>query len=112
VIVADRARGEAVESLTYHWHGDTEAAWWVTDNWARICLPQVTLHVTSPQTILTSANVDRLPGSRGQLTLCARADVRAPVVWWVFAIGDDHPEVGMEGDGQGVSIGGRAFRLA
>lgn len=111
VVVADRVAGQTVESIAYHWHGHPDAAWWVADNWARICLDDVTLRMTSPQTILTSANVDRIPGSRGQLTLCARADVRSPVIWWVFALGEDPAEVKPGEDGGGISVGGREFRV-
>jgi hypothetical protein len=90
VVVADTVRGEGVKDLQYSWHGHPEAAWWVQDNWARIHFPDVTLWLSCPQALLSDADVTRLRGSRGHLTLTARVGP-LPAVWWVFGLGDRAP---------------------
>ena len=109
VVAADRVRGASVESVTYHWHGHPDAAWWVQDNMARIYAPDLTFWIGSPQARITDGNVDRLPGSRGQLTLVANADPAAPCVWWVFAKGEIQPVMTLHDRGRGIRVGGRDF---
>lgn len=102
-IVADRVRGEGgkpAEALDYYWHGHAEAAWWVQDRWARAYHPEApdaTVWIASPQSRIQEENVDRLPGSRGQMTLSAPADPNAAAVWWIFAVGAKPPEPKAEG---------------
>ncbi|MBT3601974.1 MAG: hypothetical protein HN521_02805 [Candidatus Latescibacteria bacterium] len=93
LVVGDQISGAHIDRVNYYWHGHPDAAWWVADNWAQIYFPDVTLWVSSPQTELKNELVDRLPGSRGQLTLCAETDKTASIHWWVFAIGDAAPDV-------------------
>ena len=112
VVLADRVRGATVESISYHWHGHPDAAWWVQDNMARIYAPDLTLWVGSPQARITDRNVDRLPGSRGHLTLGASADPTAPCVWWVFSKGDTPPAVALQDRGCGIHVDGRSFRTS
>ena len=85
VVVADRIAGGVVDSIAYHWHGHREAAWWVKDNVAQLVLPTGGIFVTSPQATFTEAQVDRLPGSKGELTLKVTLDSTGPVIWWIFA---------------------------
>ena len=110
VVVADEVQGAMVLTQAYHWHGHGEAAWWVQDGWASLCLPGAgnqPLWITSPQAALSGACIDRLPGSRGQLALVAFADVKAPVVWWVFAYGPQPPEVALAEGGRGLTVAGQ-----
>ncbi|MCW8129844.1 MAG: heparinase II/III family protein [Planctomycetota bacterium] len=100
VIVGDRIRGEDVQSIDYYWHGHREAAWWVHERWARVYHPEApdaTVWIASPQARIQEAGVDRLPGSRGQMTLSAPADPSAKVIWWIFGIGAKPPEPKAEG---------------
>ncbi|MDA0711826.1 MAG: heparinase II/III family protein [bacterium] len=107
VVVLDEVSGETLESVNYHWHGHPDAAWWVADNWARIYFADVTLWVTSPQAELSDADIDRLPGSRGQLTLCTSVPKEATAIWWVFKLGGRPPSVAC--DGRGITIEGQYF---
>ena len=111
VVLADRVRGVSVETITYHWHGHPDAAWWVQDDMARIYAPDLMLWIGSPQARITDRNVDRLPGSRGHLTLSASADSSAPFVWWIFAKGDTRPAVTVHERGYEIRVDGRSFRI-
>lgn len=109
-IVADRVQGTGIESLEYFWHGHRDAAWWVQDHWARVYhpeAPEAIVWIASPQARIQEAGVDRLPGSRGQMTLSAPADVKAPVIWWVFAVGEQPPE--FQADGTRLRLGDAVF---
>ena len=110
VIVGDQIVGSDIEKVSYYWHGHPDAAWWVADHWAQVYFPEVTLWAHSPQVAITDAHVDRLPGSRGQLTLCAEVGQMRPIIWWVFAIGDSAPSVDVRE--QGVDVNGNAFVLS
>ncbi|MDE2890247.1 MAG: heparinase II/III family protein [Gemmatimonadota bacterium] len=112
VVVADQVRGGSVEAITYCWHGHPDAAWWVQDNMARVYAPDLTLWIGSPQARITDQDVDRLPGSRGHLTLRASADPSAPCVWWVFAKGDTPPDVSLHEQGCGIRVDGRGFEIS
>ncbi|MCG3178384.1 MAG: hypothetical protein BIFFINMI_00711 [Phycisphaerae bacterium] len=117
VVVADRVRGSAVRSIVYHWHGNEEAAWWVDESsssepglaWARIVAPEASLCLTSPNATIGEPCIDRLRGSRGQLTLVAAADVAAPAIWWVFAPGDTPPRVVLADGGRALAVAGETF---
>ena len=111
VVVADCVKGEGIDRVSYTWHGHKDAAWWVAEGWARIYFPDVLLWITCPQAQLTDAQVDRLPGSRGQLSLCADADAQAPVIWWVFGFGDRAPTVRVSGKGEVLEVDGLVFRV-
>ncbi len=111
VVLADRVRGAAVESIAYHWHGHPDAAWWVEGDMARLYAPDLTIWIGSPQARITDRNVDRLPGSRGHLTLGANADPSAPFVWWVFATGDTRPSVSLHEQGSEIRVDGRSFQV-
>jgi len=106
VVVADRVGG-AVEELAYSWHGDPDAAWWVADGVARVYLPEATLWISCPGTDLREADVDRLPGSRGHLTLRATVLAGDGKVFWCFTTGDERPDVERE-DGA-VTVKGLRF---
>jgi hypothetical protein len=97
IVVADRIRGEELESIHYHWLGHADAAWWATDGGAKLYAAPTTLWIRSPQAPVSDADIDRVPGSRGQLTLKASADASAEVIWWVFKLGESAPEIKAEG---------------
>jgi hypothetical protein len=109
VVVADRVTGKNISRIDYHWHAHPEAGWWVADHWARIYCPEITLWFFSPQTQITEEQVDRLPGSRGQLSLRASADIKAPILWWVFSVGEKAPEVRLVGEGYKLDVDGKVF---
>jgi hypothetical protein len=109
IVIADRVKAEPLASLGYNWHGHPEAGWWVAENWARVYTPNATVWFTSPQAEITESKVDRLSGSRGQLTLSVEADVAAEVIWWVFAIGDGPPQI--KCDGARLSVGTDEFAV-
>jgi len=107
IVVADAVVAPAAEQLSYHWHGHPDAAWWVADGWARIHLGNRRLWLGSPQATIGEHHIDRLRGSRGQLTCCIELPVRA-VTWWLFSL-DARPEAVLEGDA--LRIDHRLFRL-
>jgi hypothetical protein len=109
VVVADQISGQGVERITYCWHGHPDAAWWTADNWARIYFPDATLWLSSPQARIGDADVERLPGSRGQLTLRAQVANDSPVIWWVFALSDRAPAVSLRKAGRVVDVNGTLF---
>ncbi len=91
VVVADRVVGDAPYRLEYHWHGHSSLSWWVQDGWATLYdeTTAKALWLTSPQATITNACVDKLPGSRGQLTLSVTVEPTSSYVWWIFSIGEE-----------------------
>jgi hypothetical protein len=94
VVVEDTINGDSVQNISYYWHGHPEAAWWIEDNWA--CLRQggSTLWFGSPQMELSECGLQRLRGSRGQLTLATRTPFEgtaAALVRWYFLFSEIHP---------------------
>ncbi|MFP4501573.1 MAG: heparinase II/III family protein [Candidatus Hydrogenedentota bacterium] len=81
VRVTDRIEGANIARIAYHWHGHPEAAWWVDEEGALIHLPEGALRFTCRQADLSLAQVMRLPGSRGQLTLVCAIEPRAEITW-------------------------------
>ncbi len=111
VVVADVIEGSANRTLSYHWHGHPDAAWWARDGWALVQLGATGLWFTSPQARLSSADIVRLPGSRGQLTLKSNVTADKSVAWWVFGIGDRPPVLKLDESGRSVEIGGVRFAV-
>lgn len=109
VVVADQIRGE-VKAISYHWHGHPDAAWWHREGWYLLHLPETDLWFTSPQARLGQESIQRLPGSRGQLTAVVEADPTQPVIWWAFAISTAVPRLETEDGGRAVGFLGK--RLA
>lgn len=109
VVVADRLKVPGPVPVDYHWHGHPEAAWWVADGWARIYLDGTTLCLSSPQAGLQEEMVDRLPGSRGQLTLKTQIDGTPPVVWWVFSLGTETPTLEVMENGAAIKVDDQIF---
>lgn len=91
VVVADRVTGAGLDEVAYHWHGHPEAAWRTTAGTAALHIGTLALHIQSPQVAIDDAAICRLPGSRGQRTLCVRLTTPPPVVWWVFSCRDAPP---------------------
>lgn len=99
VVVCDHIEADKLAQLQYHWHGHSDLAWWVQQGTALLHAedaPQTQLWLFSPQLQVQEADIDRLPGSRGQLTLVV--DVPATElssggtqVWWVFAFAAERP---------------------
>jgi len=112
IVVADQIRGVGVREMDYCWHGHPEAAWWVADNRARLYFPEATLWISSPQTLINGTCLDRLPGSRGHLTLQAAVEKPLPAaVWWVFSLGAEPPAIRLSDDGQALQCSGSCFEV-
>jgi hypothetical protein len=93
VIVEDTISG-AVEKIDYYWHGHRDAAWWIEDKWARLHHKGSTLWLTSPQAEITDRGLQRLRGSRGQLTLVAqpqRSETASTRIQWFFLFSEVPP---------------------
>ena len=91
VVVCDLLVGDQLTNLTYHWHGHADAAWNVSDGVAELVIDDVGLSIICSRAHLTERMVNRLPGSRGQLTISVDIPaVSETVVWWVFSLAT-HP---------------------
>jgi hypothetical protein len=112
VVVADQIEAPAHSRPTYHWHAHPACAWWIEANWAMITLDGTQLWFTCPQAALSAAQLQRLPGSRGQLSLMAAPDAAAPVVWWAFAVGGHRPTIDVGPDGRQIRILDHVFRVS
>jgi hypothetical protein len=109
VAVADQVAGASVAKVSYHWHGHADAAWWVERGWVLLHLPEGDLWFTTPNASLTHRNLERHPGSRGQLTLAADVPGAQGVIWWVFALGASHPRVTPLDNFQSIEVEGKRF---
>jgi len=108
VVVADQVAAGS-NSLRYHWHGHRDAAWNIDGDWAFVQLAGSNLWIHSPQT--QAAHLRLIDGSRGELTLVSEADVEAPVVWWVFALGAEPPAIKTRPDGKAIAVASQGFSL-
>lgn len=111
VVVADQIEAAPPAQLTYHWHAHPACAWWIDANGAMITLDGVQLWLTCPQAKISGANLQRLPGSRGQLSLICTLASPAPVVWWAFALGPQRPNVQPSADGRQLKVGDQVLRV-
>ncbi len=96
VVVCDTVSADSGPILKYHWHGHPDAAWWIEEGQALLYLDGTRLWVTCAGQTLEDGQIDRLPGSRGQLTLST--EIADDIVWWVFTVGD-RPSVVQEDKG-------------
>ncbi len=98
VLVEDQIGPSTEENLEYYWHGHPEAAWWAQDGWAMLTLNGRTLWFTSPQFAIDGTHIQRLRGSRGQLSLAISflssldKNLKPPeMVQWLFIFQDEFP---------------------
>jgi hypothetical protein len=93
VEIEDEILGSNIRESTYFWHGHPGAAWWIEDGWARIYLEGETLWIGSPQVEIRESNLQRLRGSRGQLTLSAKVLLprNAITICWFLKFGETRP---------------------
>lgn len=105
IVVADTVVGAAIDKLGYTWHGHPDAAWWVEDGMARIYFPDATLFISSPGLALSTEQVQRIRGSRGQLSLCVDIESPATTTWWIFSF-DSQREAQLSADGAALTIDG------
>jgi len=101
LVVCDDISSSALGGLAYHWHGHPDLHWCVQDGEATLVSVEDAdrwLHVFSPQIHLTPADLNRMPGSRGQMNLSV---VLYPsteaTVWWVFSFSECRPLFKLEG---------------
>ena len=110
VVVADEVTGDGAMTLAYHWHGHRDAAWWTSDGWMLIHLPEGDLWFTSPGAPLTEAQLHLLPGSRGALTVVAEGHPVNGLVWWVFAFAGRIAGIEVDPAARRLSLAGRELR--
>jgi hypothetical protein len=95
IVVEDNVVGEDITEIYYYWHGHPDSAWWIEDGWARLYLEGKTLWIHSPQVNLEENQLQRLRGSRGQLTLAPKvllAESAPQIICWYFLLSDVFPE--------------------
>jgi hypothetical protein len=97
VLVIDRIKTTREAVIGYNWHGHPDAGWNAHDGSICLHLPaDLTLWVTLLGAQLDDRQFDRLPGSRGQLTLCHTLSATHSVrVVWAFHFGSK-PIMGLE----------------
>lgn len=114
VVVCDFVQSDAPLRLGWYWHGHPSLFWGMSPGGMSLQSeesPSDQLHVMSPQMALGLRDLQRLPGSRGQQTVCP--SVLAPeniAVWWVFSRKSQPPvfsinQDSFEIDGTRVSLG-------
>ncbi|HYE07021.1 MAG TPA: heparinase II/III family protein [Planctomycetota bacterium] len=108
VVVADRVVG-AKRSVRYHWHGHPDAGWYWEDGEALIDLDGTVLRVRTPARALDETMVERLRGSRGQLTLAVDVPIGSGVHWWVFSLAARDLPVSLERTH--LRVGARRFPI-
>lgn len=111
VVVADQIESETSPPVAYHWHAHQGCAWWFERNWALVSLGAAQLWFTCPQAKLSGENLQRLPGSKGQLTLSATIDAAPATIWWVFASVSQPPTLHIDSDGRQLHVEERTFRV-
>ncbi len=110
VVVADEIQSGA-PTVAWHWHGNTEAAWWVEGGAALIHLGQDPLWVQSPGVELKGEMVQRLPGTTGPLSLVVERQEIPPVAWWIFNFGEKATEATPTADGKTLTVAGKSFSV-
>lgn len=84
--VEDQIETAEPATIEYFWHGHPDAAWWIENNVATLRLDHRSLRISSPDVEFTFADLHRLKGSRGHLTLAVKTTgVRR--IRWKFEVG-------------------------
>jgi hypothetical protein len=109
VVVADEIISETTNQIDYHWHGHAEGHWWTQDGWTRLFLNGRTLWITTPHIEITEKNIDRLSGSRGQLTLSTQTALETGTIWWVFSFGKTPPLLEISANNESLMVGPTTF---
>ena len=111
VVVADQIEAADPARATYNWHAHPAAAWWFELGSGLIALHDARLWLTCSQSGLSGADLQRLPGSRGQLSLVSNIDGAGPVVWWIFLLAADRPAVLVNGDARQIRVLDQTFQV-
>jgi len=114
VVVCDEIEGDGVAPrLEYAWHAPPEAGWWADGGKAVVYHAGAELWIASSAATITRAQIDRLSGSRGHLTLLAEVPVRDVWArcWWIFNLGTQPAPFELDGavlkvDGVELQAGG------
>jgi hypothetical protein len=110
VVVADQLEGSAIRQAGYSWHGHPAAAWRVEGNRALLYCEPAALWISSPSFAMSDNSLDRLPGSRGQMSLQIQGPTR-PIVWWVFSRGEKPPDLELISKGLMLVVNQRQFEI-
>jgi hypothetical protein len=132
VVVADEIGNAKSDIVTYHWHGHPDAAWWVDDAVTVVTLETDEVSIRCLNADIDVTNVDRLPGSRGQLSVKLNVPLDDPlsvpkdvqhdtpdgatqvdtsVIWWLFTVNQPEDTTEPLLNGRILSWSGRRFDL-
>ena len=95
IVLEDNIASENINEISYYWNGHPNAAWWIENNWARLYLDGKTLWIHSPQVEINETCLQRLHGSRGQLTLTPKvllSESASKTIRWLFLFSELPPE--------------------
>lgn len=69
VIVHDQLKGDGIKSIAWHWHGNENAFWNISPESVSVAIDGHILQLSCDQATFEPGDLQRLRGSRGQLTL-------------------------------------------
>ena len=111
IVVADSLPAEAVETVQYFWNAHPDCAWWGDSAGICLHLPEATLWIQSPQTLLREQDIVRTRGSRGHLTLASERTLDLPVIWWVFSLGEEPAALDLQDEDRRLLIDEEEYPL-
>ncbi len=95
LLVSDHFRGEPIHQVDYHWHGHPAAFWQVAGGNATLLVGRTALTLTCLEAPLEPCELQRLRGSRGQLSLVKTLRYPTPrkslTLRWLFEVTDGVP---------------------
>lgn len=90
LLINDHFWGEEINRIDYHWHGHPDGFWHVANGWAAILVGRISLFFTCCGHGLQPKELQRLRGSRGQLSIVKSLNYPTPrrklTIQWIFKI--------------------------
>ena len=112
VVIADRISGPEVRNCEYYWHANPQAALWLQGDACLICLGPANLWVQCANAPIQGAEIRRLPGTRGQITIHAELETgEDSCLWWLFNLGERPNKYELKNGGLAMEIAGRRLEV-
>lgn len=95
LLVTDRFKGDPIHTIDYYWHGHPSAFWHVTEGAAALIVGPASMLFTCCDAPLQPQELQRLRGSRGQLSIVKTLRYPKPrkqlTIQWFFEIASGAP---------------------